>query len=59
MNDFEEKLKKFRLDDERLQAAMRSAKFVLTQSEPQAFVVETVVVTKGRAEIIKKEKSYV
>jgi len=60
MNDIEEKLKAFNLDDRQLQDAMRCAQMSSAGRETrQAFIVETVIVKNGRSVVTNKEESHV
>ena len=60
MNDIEEKLKAFHLDDEQLLRAMQCVQMTrMQQDHRNPYVVETVIVRDGKSVVTHKEETYV
>lgn len=60
MNDIEEKLKAFRLNDEQLLGVMQCVQMTRMQQEHRnPYIVETVIVRDGTSVVTHKEETHV
>jgi len=56
MDDIEQKLAMFRLDDQSVKSVLRTLDLVRDSNKgPTTYTVETIVVRDGEAEVISKE----